>query len=232
MRNSLFAPFGTTKAEAQNLADNTNQPVYITHRKADEEGYGEDNMEDGYLSDGDSYTVVLPTGAFTGTCDSVYVLNQSIHEWERLLEMNEREKATATDLINNYSFHAGGMIEHSEQTSSMTEQTHTYNLIAGGGLLTDLGFTVNKCGLVVSIEELGYGTKDTESGSSSEDSKTIGFVLADEGDDDYLTVDVLRAPASMKPLLTTWINIPANSSAVSCSRRKAARPVARMKVNC
>ena len=194
MRNSLFAPFGTTKAEAQNLADNTNQPVYITHRKADEEGYGEDNMEDGYLSDGDSYTVVLPTGAFTGTCDSVYVLNQSIHEWERLLEMNEREKATATDLINNYSFHAGGMIEHSEQTSSMTEQTHTYNLIAGGGLLTDLGFTVNKCGLVVSIEELGYGTKDTESGSSSEDSKTIGFVLADEGDDDYLTVDVLRAP--------------------------------------
>lgn len=194
VRNSLFAPFGTTKAEAQNLADNTNQPVYITHRKADEEGYGEDNMEDGYLSDGDSYTVVLPTGAFTGTCDSVYVLNQSIHEWERLLEMNEREKATATDLINNYSFHAGGMIEHSEQTSSMTEQTHTYNLIAGGGLLTDLGFTVNKCGLVVSIEELGYGTKDTESGSSSEDSKTIGFVLADEGDDDYLTVDVLRAP--------------------------------------
>lgn len=194
VRNSLFAPFGTTKTEAQNLANNTNQPVYITHRKADEEGYGEDNMEDGYLSDGESYTVVLPTGAFTGTCDSVYVLNQSIREWERLLEMNEREKITATDLINNYSFHAGGMIEHSEQTSSMTEQTHTYNLIAGGGLLTDLGFTVNKCGLVVSIEELGYGTKDTESGSSSEESKTIGFVLADEGDDDYLSVDVLRAP--------------------------------------
>lgn len=195
VRNSLFAPFGTTLTEAQSMANNTNQPVYITHRKADEEGYGEDNLKDGYLSDGDSYTVVLPTGAFTGTCDSVYVLNQSLREWERLLEMNEREKATASDLVDNYSFHAGGMIEYSEQTSNMTEQTHTYNVVAGGGMLTDLGFTINKCGLVVSIEEMGYSTKDTESGSSSEENNTIGFVLADEGDDDYLSVDVLRAPA-------------------------------------
>lgn len=195
VRNSLFAPYGTTMSEAQSMANNTHQPVYITHRKADEEGYGEDNLKDGYLSDGDSYTVVLPTGAFTGTCDSVYVLNQSLREWERLLEMNEREKATASDLVDNYSFHAGGMVEYSEQTSNMTEHTHTYNLISGGGLLTDLGFTINKCGLVVSIEELGYGTKDTESGSSSEENNTIGFVLADEGDDDYLSVDVLRAPA-------------------------------------
>lgn len=195
VRNSLFAPYGTTMAEAQSMANNTNQPVYITHRKADEEGYGEDNLKNGYLSDGDSYTVVLPTGAFTGTCDSVYVLNQSLREWERLLEMNEREKATANDLIENYSFHAGGMIEYSEQTANMTEQSHTYNVVAGGGLLTDLGFTINKCGLVVSVEEMGYSAKDTESGSSSEKNNTIGFVLADEGDDDYLSVDVLRAPS-------------------------------------
>lgn len=205
VRNSLFAPYGTTVSQAQTMANASNTPIYITHRKADEEGYGDNNKinktnnqqvgKDGYASDGDSYTVVLPTGNFSGTSDSVYVLNQSIQQWESLLEQNEREKAEANDLVKNFSFQAGALMEHAEAMSHITEQTHTYNLIAGGGLLGDLGLRVAGAGVIVSIEELGYGTKDEETGSSVEDSRAAGFVLADEGDDDYLSVDVLRVKA-------------------------------------
>ena len=206
VRNSLFAPYGTTKEQAKAMANSNQAPVYITHRKVDEEGYGEDNLinnnangqtvvKGGYASNGDSYTVVLPDGRFEGTSDSVYVLNQSIQQWEYLLKQNEQEKVSATDLISNYSIHAGALMEYAEEMSYMTEQTHTYNLIAGGGLLGDLGFKGGGIGVVVSIEELGYGTKDEESGSSSEETRSAGFVLADEGDDDYLSVDVYRVNA-------------------------------------
>ena len=37
VRNSLFAPYGTTEAQAKAMADVNNAPVYLTHRKADEE---------------------------------------------------------------------------------------------------------------------------------------------------------------------------------------------------
>lgn len=204
VRNSLFAPYGTTLSQAQAMANNNKTPVYITHRKADEEGYGDNNKvnkanqrvgKNGYASDGDSYTVVLPSGKFSGTSDSVYVLNQSIQQWESLLEQNEREKAQATDLVRNFSFQAGALTEHAEAMSYVTEQTHTYNLIAGGGLLGDLGLRVAGAGVIVSIEELGYGTKDEETNTSVEDSRAAGFVLADEGDDDYLSVDVFRVKA-------------------------------------
>mgnify|MGYP000264277176 CR=1 FL=1 len=169
-------------------------------------GYGEDNKinknennveldEGGYASNGDSYMVVWPDGAYSGTSDTIYVLNQSIRQWENLLAQNEREKAEATDLVKNYSFHAGGMLEEAEQLSHVTEHTYTYNLIAGGGATGDVGFRVAGVGLIASIEELGYSTKDTEESSSSEESRTAGFVLADEGDDDYLSVDVFRVKA-------------------------------------
>lgn len=206
VRNSLFAPYGTTEAQAKAMADVNNAPVYLTHRKADEADYGEDNKinnnangetveEGGYASNGDSYTVILPSGSFEGTSDSIYVLNQSIRQWEALLEQNEKEKVLATDLISNYSIHAGALMEYAEEMSHVTEQTHTYNLIAGGGLLGDLGFKGGGVGVVVSIEELGYGTKDEESGSSSEETRSAGFVLADEGDDDFLSVNVYRVKA-------------------------------------
>ncbi len=205
VRNSLFAPYGTTLPQAQAMANTNHTPIYITHRKAGEEGYGDNNKinkannqrvgENGYASDGDSYTVVLPSGKFSGTSDSVYVLNQSIQQWESLLEQNEREKAQANDLVRNFSFHAGALTEHAEAMSHITEQTHTYNLIAGGGLLGDLGLRVAGAGVIVSIEEMGYGTKDEETNSSVEDSRAAGFVLADEGDDDYLSVDVFRVKA-------------------------------------
>lgn len=206
LRNSMFAPFGTTESQAKAMANAQNQPVYITYRKADEKGYGEDNKinknennveldEGGYASNGDSYMVVWPDGAYSGTSDTIYVLNQSIRQWENLLAQNEREKAEATDLVKNYSFHAGGMLEEAEQLSHVTEHTYTYNLIAGGGATGDIGFRVAGVGLIASIEELGYSTKDTEESSSSEESRTAGFVLADEGDDDYLSVDVFRVKA-------------------------------------
>lgn len=208
LRNSLFAPYGTTESEAKSIANTTKAPVYVTHRKSDEDGYGEDNKtsrkdpsitpeDSAYISDGDSYTVYLPDGNFEGSTDSVYVLNQSIREWERVLEQNEREKLEATDLVNNYSFQAGALIEYAEEMSHAVESTHTYNLIAGGGMLGDLGLRAAGVGVIVSIEELGYGTKDEESTSSSEDSRSSGFVLAENGDDDYLSVDVYRVNAPM-----------------------------------
>lgn len=208
LRNSLFAPYGTTESEAKSIANTTKAPVYITHRKSDEDGYGEDNKtsrkdpsitpeDSAYISDGDSYTVYLPDGNFEGSTDSVYVLNQSIREWERVLEQNEREKLEATDLVNNYSFQAGALVEYAEEMSHAVESTHTYNLIAGGGMLGDLGLRAAGVGVIVSIEELGYSTKDEESTSSSEDSRSSGFVLAENGDDDYLSVDVYRVNAPM-----------------------------------
>ena len=206
LRNSMFAPYGTTETQAKAIANSEKRPVYLTHRKSDEDGYGEDNKinkkennkavpKDGYASDGDSYTVILPDGTFEGTSDTIYVLNQSIRQWEAVLEQNEKEKLEAKDKVNNYSFQAGGMMEYAEGMSYVTEKTHTYNLIAGGGLLGDLGVRVAGAGVIVSIEELGYGTKDEEQTSSSEESRSAGFVLADEGDDDYLSVDVYRVAA-------------------------------------
>lgn len=206
VRNSLFLPMGTSESEAQAIANQRHEPVYITHRRADEEGYGDDNRinrnnnnepvaSGGYASSGDSYTVILPEGRFTCSSDSVYSLNQSIRQWEAILAQNEREKLQANDLVKNYSFHAGSNIEEAEQLSYITESSSTYNLIAGGGALAELGFKASGIGVVTTIEEMGYGTKDTEEGSSAETSRTAGFVLADDGDDDYLSVDVLRVKA-------------------------------------
>lgn len=205
-RNSLFLPYGTSESEAKAIANQKSEPVYITHRRADEKGYGEDNTinkdmfdmpvaKGGYASNGDSYTVILPEGRFTCSSDSVYSINQSIRQWENILAQNEREKLQATDLVKNISFHAGSNVEESEQLSYITETSNTYNLVAGGGALVDLGFKAGGIGVITTIEEMVYGTKDTEEGSGAETLRTAGYVLADDGDDDYLSVDVYRVKA-------------------------------------
>ena len=205
VRNS-FLLTGITEAEAQDRANATNKWVYLSLLDSTDTDYGKDNLNAAgnyigvekygvdslkqYLH----YKIFEPNKAVVEG-DSVYTLNQSIKEWERVLKQNEEEKLLSTDKLKNYSFHAGSPIEYAESYSYSNASTYNFDLYIAAGVSTELGFKIANHGFAMSIQETVGATHSVETSTGSGEDRTSGFVLADEGTDDYLSVDVYRTNA-------------------------------------
>lgn len=217
LRNSLLS-YGITEAAAKNVANQTKKRVYLSLIEPGEDGFGEDNSD----GEDDSYKVIFPDGyevekidpadlklpeysngssfldpdnLYQGNPDEVYTYNQIIKDWVRLLKQNEDEKLEAfkEPKLENYSFTGGSPVEYAEQFSSAKEDGYSYSFMAAAGAIAEIGFTINGAGVRTTIDNVFGGTGSDERSAESEDSYSSGFVLADEGDFDYLSVDVYRS---------------------------------------
>ena len=122
--------FTGTEAEAKALANKTNKLVYLSLRDKDDSKFGVMNIDPQsgeYVSysslDDDrndmNYRIILPDGKDRSAVrDSVYLLNQTMLTWLNMIAQNEKEKLSATDLVNNFDIDGGVGMEYSESFES------------------------------------------------------------------------------------------------------------------
>lgn len=105
--------------------------------------------------------------------------------------------------VKNLSFDSGTNIEESVQrcgSSSSTDVSTTKGLAVVGG---KTGFAFCGIGMTVEAETKQGGTESFEESSETENCTTVGFTLAEDGDDDALSIDVFQAPDGFGPIFYT-----------------------------
>jgi len=192
-------------------------PVYVSKLPANHPNFGKRNDDEAFgsaksnsLTDGPSYKMILPAaleekvragwtigGEAKGTIeitDSVVHLNQKIKEWEKILASNEERKVRAINNgsykpDDNISFGSGVTVEKSSVIKTNSSETmgheEEWSLIALG----ENGFDVWGVGLMVKGELGIIGSSSESETIDTQKSNTVGFVLAESGDDDQITVD-------------------------------------------
>lgn len=105
--------------------------------------------------------------------------------------------------VKNLSFDSGTNIEESVQrcgSSASTDVSTTKGLAVVGG---KTGFAFCGIGMTVEAETKQGGTESFEESSETENCTTVGFTLAEDGDDDALSIDVFQAPDGFGPIFYT-----------------------------
>ena len=207
------------------------EPIYVTTLSEDDERFGSDNddkevwggeakkfvIKNGRYT-GPSYTMILPAdfsatntskdSTKTGVQDMVKHYNEQIRLWQDQLRFNEEQKVKAMNdrgkyLDKNYSFDAGAVvtstIETLNSTTTVKENTNEVNVI----LSNETGFSVCGVGLGVTIHSNTQHTMTNTSESSTTSTTSTSFTLQEDGDDDYLSVDVFKAPDGFGPIFVT-----------------------------
>lgn len=197
----------------QAKADATKSAVYASYLAEDNEDFGKSNDDETIadktkgdpadLTNGPSYCIIYPKdlpeekdangNIIIADNDTINSINQSIKNWEKQIRANEQAKVKAKESnkpLQNYSFHAGSNIEYSESFTQTKENSQDFHITVGAKTAGELGMNVMAAGTSFLIEE----EVNTEQGGSwsqtEETTQTQGFVFAEDGDDDYLTVDV------------------------------------------
>ena len=201
MRNSLLQ----TVASTQGFSNTTGHTVYLTTLAADDPRFGSSNNDKKvwgskatkYVSsDGPSYTMVVPDDNHCYS-DSVEWCNNQIRIWENTLAANEKEKVLAYEnrekyIDQNFSFDSGSSINMSTQVEESHGSTLDWSLTAIVTLDKRWVMTYNKLGVETYIAtHTGGGTHNTSESSTTKLS-SFSYTLAEEGDDDALTVDVYK----------------------------------------
>ncbi|MBQ3634959.1 MAG: hypothetical protein II951_05010 [Bacteroidales bacterium] len=197
-------------------ANNTDKPKYYTTLSKDDERYGSNNGDTDVWGDeaakpgateGPSYKMVLPADFETNKAkyknmaftDTISWYNMQINNWIDQLAANEKAKVKAIEsrekyLVKNYSFDAGAAIESSTSTTVdttyNTEIEHKVVMVVGWSSDIDIAGT----GVDYSVKTTTGGSTGGSEGVERSYSTEKGFTLAEDGDDDALSVDVLTAP--------------------------------------
>ena len=186
LRNSLLILPGeadSSKLQAKADADSAN--YYYSLVNADNENFGKTGYYVSYLSQS-KYV----------SRDTIEVLNTYINDWKKALSDNDSIKATVIKSeklkLQNYSFQAGGNVEYSEQYASTLTSNHSFSITIGGKISNDTYLGTTGAKTKFEFEEAIETTQGGEFENELEASHAKGFVLAEDGDDDYLSVDVFR----------------------------------------
>ncbi len=200
MRNSLLQ----TVASTQNYNNTTNNPVYLTTLAADDPRFGSSNHDQKawgaqatkhVSANGPSYTMVTPSNGNQCYSDSVEWCNSQILIWENTLAANEKEKVLAYEnrencIDQNFSFDSGSSVNMSTQVEESHGSTVDWTLTANVILDRTWIITLNTLGVETHVStRTGGGTHNTSENSTT-DLSSFSYTLAEEGDDDALTVDV------------------------------------------
>lgn len=195
LRNGLLYQ-ETDNLDFQAMADRDGKAVYVSKLTPDNRHYGKSNNDVVFkqnpkdIYDGESYKIYFPNGV-TST-DTILVINQWIEQWEQRLADNEKAKYEATEKLQNYSFQAGAAVEYAESHSYTTVETQTFTLGIGVDFAAKIGCKVSGTGFFIDVEERVKTEHGGEFTTEEEASQCKGFVLAEDGDDDYISVDVFH----------------------------------------
>lgn len=202
MRNSLLQ----TVASTQGFSNTTGHTVYLTTLAADDPRFGSSNHDKKAWGSkatkhvsisGPSYTMIAPSNNNQCYSDSVEWCNSQIQIWENTIAANEKEKVLAYEnrekhIDQNFSFDSGSSVNMSTQVEESHGSTTDWTLTANVILDKTWIAAFNELGVETHIStRTGGGTHNTwESGTTKLSS--FSYTLAEEGDDDALTVDVYK----------------------------------------
>ena len=126
--------FTGTKAQAQAIADASQENVYLSLRDVGDPDFGKLNTKKKVTlgntgweyyhnttkeeaEDGINYLIVRPTGN-SNTDDKVAEFCQSMLYWAAMIAQNEKEKLEATELVKSFDVDGGAPISYSEEFTS------------------------------------------------------------------------------------------------------------------
>lgn len=168
----------------------SNDPALIV-RRADDSGL-----------DGDSYNINYPIVPYPDSLeyiDSVAWYNSQIHNWQGILERNEREKSEA-QLIQNYSFDAGTVLESSSTTENVETSTDTYTFSINPSVGNTIGYKAAGKGFEINLSTT-TSKKETETTTETEkETRKFGFVFKDNDEGDFYSIDVKDAGTGTGPV--------------------------------
>ncbi|GHT01106.1 hypothetical protein AGMMS49525_01000 [Bacteroidia bacterium] len=189
-------------------------PVYVSKLPENHPNFGKNNDDRNAFGsqatdafDGPSYKLILPTalaailGNFNPTIpigtifftDSIRYYNGKIGMWEKHLAGNEERKVKADfDHAKNISFGAGTQYEESKVHSndSITIKDGLQST-ADLYILADIGFTIKSCGFNFTTKTGDTRDETKLNSEEKEHHNTTGFVLAENGTTDEISVDYL-----------------------------------------
>lgn len=195
---SSYLRFDLTPEEAQTEADVTGKTVYVSKLSKDDPNFGLPNPGTILTENGEFYDIYFPsTITDDKKVDQIDSCYTSIKNWVRVLAENEEKKVNAiklgqSDRVKNYSFQAGSSIEESYGFSTTSSTEYEYSFTAGSGLAGAIGFSINGFGMRFSAREVagGHGGYSTE--DETEKESVYSFTLAENGDYDYQSIDVIN----------------------------------------
>ena len=204
MRNSMLKK--VSSSQMASYVNNTDKMVYLTTLSPSNAKYGSSNTDKAVWGnkavknslEGPSYRCVPPKNMKQAVYeDSVNWINTQIANWKEELRRNEAEKVKAYEdrsncLAQNISFDSGTRVTYSQETSNSHGTSYEKTVSAGAVLNNEMGFAINKLGCLWKLNvEAGGGTHDQGSTETTE-TTAFSYTLAEEGDDDAITVDVFN----------------------------------------
>jgi len=202
-------------------------PIYVTTWSKDDEKFGTNNHDtkvwgtnavplnqgcddDGILR-GPSYWMILPADWKTNGKqyqDMVLFYNEQVKGWKQQLANNERAKLEAIQesgdyLIDNYSIDGGGSLTYT--TTTTDTDAHSFEFTEETKIIGSNAFSTEFNGNGTSFVYTGTIHQAAETTYVNTDEFTSGFsfTLAENGDDDYLSIDVYDAPDKYGPIFVT-----------------------------
>ena len=199
IRNGLLQ----TVSNISGYKNTTGRPVYLTTLSPDDERFGSDNYDKSVwgskatptpMPEGPSYTMVVPNDKET-FADSVAWCNTQIANWEKYLAQNEQEKVRAYEdrqeyLKQNLSFDSGSSITLTEETEESYGSTYDISTVLCLKAGITWGVNWNSTGVIWDLHTQTGGGAHHSSEESQTQLASFSYTLAEEGDDDALTVDV------------------------------------------
>ena len=204
LRNGMLKTVGSMP-DYENTGKN---PVYVTVCTPDNPAFGSSNNDKdvwgksataGPSTSGPSYRMVVPKGSDETYTDSVEWCNTQIRNWKKHLANNEMEKVRAAELakaksdsvtVTNLSFDSGTSLTLTKETEDKYGHTYENTVSAAAIIGGATGFFINSVGVEFEIKtETGGGEKVQREFEESQ-TASFSYTLAEEGDDDALTVDV------------------------------------------
>ena len=192
MRNNMLKTVTQDIYDGYNSGSIKNEgttPLYLTTLASGDPDFGKDK----------TYLMVDPIDAKDGYQDSVQWCNSQIESWIKYLKFNEAEKVRAyenredKDSVDyqNFSINSGTSVSNTYEKERYSEGTHIdFALSVAAHLYFAMGGTVNGMGAEVNLGG------DIVPGYSLEYEKTVNdktgfkYTLAEDGDDNALSVDV------------------------------------------
>lgn len=209
MRNGMLKTVDQSEYDATTEVAAGSSPVYLTTLDPDDENFGSDNHDkDAWGTEatklpsqsGKSYKMVLPhndSGKLEVYTDSVLWCNNQIDIWEKALAFNEEEKVKAykkreTYLDRNVSFDVGVSVTDTQTKETSDISTYTCTVVGSAVLSNVFGLEINGVGMEIETSTQTGGGTHWESEETTTETSEFSYTLAEDGDDDAITVDIFK----------------------------------------
>ena len=126
----------------------------------------------------------------------------SVKAWANMIAENERQKKEAV-FSKNLSFDAGVVYEESETTENSKSKTTSWVQSFSDGYAQEFGVTVNGLGVTSGLSINWTKEESKETTSTTVDSRTVGYVLADDDVGDNFTVNIRKDKTYATPVFET-----------------------------